>query len=175
MSYPGSMTNSDYPWEPPLAGSEAEHVIGALSKGRVLDGLEFPIPPLQHPSNDRLGRQKAFAQLALKLSRNEQRAQQLAVRPKDARECGVEFPFNALGILIQLGQRLLERVPQADQLFFDVVLADGRGRPIPVEGVADNPGRRADTEQAAAGAGRARADRGAAADAGRRGVAVALD
>jgi hypothetical protein len=63
------------------------------------------------------------------------------VRPKDARECGVEFPFDALGILIQLGQRLLERVPEADQLFFDVVLADARGRPTPVEGVADNPGR----------------------------------
>jgi hypothetical protein len=63
------------------------------------------------------------------------------MRPKDARERGAEFLFDALGILIQLGQCLLERVPQAEQLFFDVVFTDGRCRPLPVERVADNPGR----------------------------------
>ena len=36
--------------------AQVEHVIGTLSKGRVLDGLNLPVPPLQHPSNDRLGR-----------------------------------------------------------------------------------------------------------------------
>ncbi len=121
--------------------AQVEHVIGTLSKGRILDGLNLPVPPLQHPPHDRLGRQKAFAQLALEFPRGKQRAQHLTVRPKDARECGVEFPFDALGIVIQLSQRLLERVPQAEQLFFDVVLADGRGRPIPVEWIADKPGR----------------------------------
>ena len=121
--------------------AQVEHVIGTLPKGLVLDGLNLPVPPLQHPSNDRLGRQQAFAQFALEFSRSKQRAQHLTVRPKDARECGVEFPFDALGILVQLCQRLLERVPQADQLFFDVVFADGRCRPTPVEWVADNPGR----------------------------------
>jgi len=120
--------------------AQVEHVIGALSKGLVLDGLEFLIPPLQHPSNDRLGRQRAFAQLALKFSRIEPRAQDLTVRPKDARECGVEFSLDALGVLLQLGQRLLERAPQSNQLVFDIVLADG-GRPPPVEWVADDPGR----------------------------------
>lgn len=29
------MTNSDYPWEPPLAGTEAEHLIGALGRLRT--------------------------------------------------------------------------------------------------------------------------------------------
>jgi len=29
------MTNSDYPWEPPLAGSEVEHLIGALDRLRT--------------------------------------------------------------------------------------------------------------------------------------------
>lgn len=29
------MTNSDYPWEPPLAGTEAEHLIGALERQRT--------------------------------------------------------------------------------------------------------------------------------------------
>jgi hypothetical protein len=29
------MTNSDYPWEPPLAGTEAEHLIGALDRLRT--------------------------------------------------------------------------------------------------------------------------------------------
>src|SRR5262245_60813194 len=29
------MTNSDYPWEPPLAGTEAEHLIGALERLRT--------------------------------------------------------------------------------------------------------------------------------------------
>src|SRR5262249_46655587 len=29
------MTNSDYPWEPPLAGTEAEHLTGALERLRT--------------------------------------------------------------------------------------------------------------------------------------------
>jgi hypothetical protein len=29
------MTNSDYPWEPPLAGTEAEHLVGALDRLRL--------------------------------------------------------------------------------------------------------------------------------------------
>jgi Protein of unknown function (DUF664) len=29
------MTNSDYPWEPPLAGTEAEHLAGALDRLRT--------------------------------------------------------------------------------------------------------------------------------------------
>jgi pimeloyl-ACP methyl ester carboxylesterase len=29
------MTNSDHPWEPPLAGTEAEHVVGALDRLRT--------------------------------------------------------------------------------------------------------------------------------------------
>ncbi|HEY7177477.1 MAG TPA: DUF664 domain-containing protein, partial [Micromonosporaceae bacterium] len=29
------MTNSDYPWEPPLAGTETEHLIGALERLRT--------------------------------------------------------------------------------------------------------------------------------------------
>ncbi len=29
------MTNGDYPWEPPLAGSEVEHLIGALDRLRT--------------------------------------------------------------------------------------------------------------------------------------------
>lgn len=29
------MTDSDYPWEPPLAGTEAEHVVGALERLRT--------------------------------------------------------------------------------------------------------------------------------------------
>jgi hypothetical protein len=29
------MTNSDYPWEPPLAGTEAEHLTGALERMRT--------------------------------------------------------------------------------------------------------------------------------------------
>ena len=29
------MTNSDYPWEPPLAGTEVEHLIGALDRLRT--------------------------------------------------------------------------------------------------------------------------------------------
>jgi hypothetical protein len=29
------MTNSDYPWEPPLAGTEAEHLVGALDRLRT--------------------------------------------------------------------------------------------------------------------------------------------
>ena len=29
------MTNSDYPWEPPLAGTEAEHLAGALGRLRT--------------------------------------------------------------------------------------------------------------------------------------------
>jgi hypothetical protein len=29
------MTNSDYPWEPPLAGTEAEHLVGALERLRT--------------------------------------------------------------------------------------------------------------------------------------------
>ena len=29
------MTNTDYPWEPPLAGTEAEHLIGALDRLRT--------------------------------------------------------------------------------------------------------------------------------------------
>jgi transposase-like protein len=28
------MTDSDTPWEPPLAGSEAEHLVGALERLR---------------------------------------------------------------------------------------------------------------------------------------------
>jgi hypothetical protein len=39
------MTNNDYPWEPPLAGSEVEHVVGALDRLRwtfrwKADGLD---------------------------------------------------------------------------------------------------------------------------------------
>ena len=29
------MTNSDFPWEPPLAGTEAEHLVGALDRLRT--------------------------------------------------------------------------------------------------------------------------------------------
>jgi len=29
------MTNNDYPWEPPLAGTEAEHLVGALERLRT--------------------------------------------------------------------------------------------------------------------------------------------
>src|SRR6266853_5309386 len=29
------MTNSDYPWEPPLAGTELEHLVGALDRLRT--------------------------------------------------------------------------------------------------------------------------------------------
>ncbi|MPZ63633.1 MAG: DUF664 domain-containing protein [Propionibacteriales bacterium] len=29
------MTNSDYPWEPPFAGTEAEHLVGALDRLRT--------------------------------------------------------------------------------------------------------------------------------------------
>jgi len=29
------MTNSDYPWEPPLAGTETEHLVGALDRLRT--------------------------------------------------------------------------------------------------------------------------------------------
>lgn len=29
------MTNNDYPWEPPLAGTEAEHLVGALDRLRT--------------------------------------------------------------------------------------------------------------------------------------------
>ena len=29
------MTNSDYPWEPPLAGTETEHIVGALDRLRT--------------------------------------------------------------------------------------------------------------------------------------------
>jgi hypothetical protein len=31
----GGMTNTDYPWEPPMAGTEAEHLIGALDRLRT--------------------------------------------------------------------------------------------------------------------------------------------
>jgi hypothetical protein len=39
------MTNTDYPWEPPLAGTEAEHLFGALDRLRMTfrwkaDGLD---------------------------------------------------------------------------------------------------------------------------------------
>ena len=30
-----AMNNSDYPWEPPLAGTEAEHLVGALDRLRT--------------------------------------------------------------------------------------------------------------------------------------------
>jgi Protein of unknown function (DUF664) len=33
--YGGAMTNSDYPWEPPLAGTEAEQLAGALGRLRA--------------------------------------------------------------------------------------------------------------------------------------------
>jgi Protein of unknown function (DUF664) len=33
--YGGAMTNSDYPWEPPLAGTEAEQLAGALDRLRA--------------------------------------------------------------------------------------------------------------------------------------------
>ena len=33
--YGGAMTNSDYPWEPPLAGTEAEQLVGALDRLRT--------------------------------------------------------------------------------------------------------------------------------------------
>ncbi len=34
-TYGGVMTNSDRPWEPPLAGTEAEHLVGALDRLRT--------------------------------------------------------------------------------------------------------------------------------------------
>jgi hypothetical protein len=39
------MTNTDYPWEPPLAGTEAQHLLGALDRQRATfrwkaDGLD---------------------------------------------------------------------------------------------------------------------------------------
>ena len=39
------MTNDDYPWEPPIAGTEAEHLVGALDRLRTTfrwkaDGLD---------------------------------------------------------------------------------------------------------------------------------------
>jgi hypothetical protein len=33
--YGGAMTDSDYPWEPPLAGTEVEHLVGALDRLRT--------------------------------------------------------------------------------------------------------------------------------------------
>src|SRR5260370_35733582 len=33
--YGGDMTNSDYPWESPMAGTEAEHLTGALDRLRT--------------------------------------------------------------------------------------------------------------------------------------------
>jgi hypothetical protein len=36
MSTVESMTDSDFPWEPPIAGSEAEHLIGALNRLRAI-------------------------------------------------------------------------------------------------------------------------------------------
>jgi len=33
--YGGDMTNSDYPWDPPMAGTEAEHLAGALDRLRT--------------------------------------------------------------------------------------------------------------------------------------------
>jgi len=33
--YGGAMTNSDYWWEPPLAGTEVEHIVGALDRLRT--------------------------------------------------------------------------------------------------------------------------------------------
>jgi len=33
--YRGAMANSDCPWEPPLAGTEAEHLVGALDRLRM--------------------------------------------------------------------------------------------------------------------------------------------
>jgi hypothetical protein len=33
--YGAGMTNSDYPWEPPIAGTEAEHLTGALDRLRT--------------------------------------------------------------------------------------------------------------------------------------------
>jgi hypothetical protein len=33
--YRGAMTDTDYPWEPPFAGTEAEHLIGALDRLRT--------------------------------------------------------------------------------------------------------------------------------------------
>jgi len=40
------MTDADYPWEPPLAGTEAEHLVGALDRLRTTfrwkaDGLDI--------------------------------------------------------------------------------------------------------------------------------------
>jgi hypothetical protein len=33
--YGRAMTNSDYPWEPPFAGTEVEHLVGALERQRT--------------------------------------------------------------------------------------------------------------------------------------------
>jgi hypothetical protein len=33
--YRGAVTDNDYPWEPPLAGTEAEHLVGALDRLRT--------------------------------------------------------------------------------------------------------------------------------------------
>ncbi len=34
-SYGSAMTNADFPWEPPLAGTEIEHLVGALDRQRT--------------------------------------------------------------------------------------------------------------------------------------------
>lgn len=44
-AYGDTMTSSDYPWEPPLAGTEVEHLVGALERLRTTfrwkaDGLD---------------------------------------------------------------------------------------------------------------------------------------
>jgi hypothetical protein len=33
--YGGAMTDSDHPWEPPTAGTEVEHLVGALDRLRT--------------------------------------------------------------------------------------------------------------------------------------------
>jgi hypothetical protein len=47
--YSGAVTNNDTPWEPPLAGTEAEHLVGALDRLRTTfrwkaDDLDAPGP-----------------------------------------------------------------------------------------------------------------------------------
>jgi hypothetical protein len=44
--YGAAMTDSDTPWEPPLAGTETEHLVGhADLLGEAVDGLVGKDPP----------------------------------------------------------------------------------------------------------------------------------
>jgi hypothetical protein len=43
------MTDGDCPWEPPLAGSEVEHLLGAMSDGGVRRAARFGVPWITDP------------------------------------------------------------------------------------------------------------------------------